>query len=99
MPSKSSWGGGQPECWGGQPPWPMVTPANGSLKQIKTQFYSNFSSGRSQSAKPQVGRVPGQGRHGRLAADGRQPRPHPDLQDPVQHLLHPGHLGDGYRLE
>ena len=46
-----------------------------------------------------MGRMSGQGRDGGLAADGRQPRPNPDLQDPVQHVFHAGHLGNGYRLE
>ena len=46
-----------------------------------------------------MGRVPGQGRYGGVAAHGRQSRPHPDVQDPVQHILHAGHLGNGNRLE
>ena len=50
--------------------------------------------GRAQPAQPAVGGVQQQGRRGGLGAAGRQPRPHPHLQDPVQHLLHPRHLGD-----
>ena len=55
--------------------------------------------GCAKSSGSKVGRVPGQGRDRGLAADGRQPRADPDVQDPVQHVLHAGHLGNGNRLE
>ena len=55
--------------------------------------------GRAEPSELALDRVPGQGRHGRLAAHGRQSRPHPDVQDPVQHLVHPWYLGNGNRLE
>jgi hypothetical protein len=59
----------------------------------------NLSLGCSKSTGLAMGRMSGQGRDGGLAADGRQPRPDPDLQDSVQHVFHAGHLGNGYRLE
>ncbi len=63
-------------------------------------YFANFfwtRLGRAESAEPALGGVQQQGRGGGVGATGGQPRSHPHLQDTVQHLLHPRHLGDGHR--